>query len=68
MFLVLCRAKNNSLYVNENAWQVMHLQKLNENNTCIKFGSMYEAIQQEPKLKELLHSVQADSDGATASS
>ncbi|MGB1603093.1 MAG: hypothetical protein ACPIOQ_60745 [Promethearchaeia archaeon] len=47
---------------------MMHLQKLNENNTCIKFGSMYEAIQQEPKLKELLHSVQADSDGATASS
>ena len=33
------------------AWQVVHLNKVNDSNTCHKFLSMFDAIQQDPKLR-----------------
>jgi len=33
--------------------QVVHLNKVNDSNTCHKFLSMYDAIQQDAKLRYL---------------
>jgi len=51
-----CNLAFNSAQIHEYArltlaWQVVHLNKVNDSNTCHKFLSMFDAIQQDPKLR-----------------